>query len=42
MAGCEFAGRCHASDVREFRPSLMHLLLNSPCLSDIHDRANEF
>src|SRR6516165_5417489 len=40
--GGKFSESRHASNVREFRPSLMHLLFNSSCPSDIHDRANEF
>jgi hypothetical protein len=40
--GGEFSERRHASDVREFRPSLMHLSFNSSCFSDIHNRTNEF
>ena len=40
--GGKFSERRHTSDVREFRSSLMHLIFNSPCLSDIHDGPNEF
>ena len=46
----DFMGYCggklsehrHASDVREVRPSLMHLFFNTSSVSDIHHRANEF
>jgi hypothetical protein len=40
--GGKLSERRHASDVREVRPSLMHLFFNTSSLSDIHHRANEF